>query len=260
MSRRGAGRSRSGRERACRRKVIHRPLDRLAASQGRTCCAAAGGFDQGRDRRSSAEPFGEGEMAEVEVVVVEREMQSVEGARQFRGERGFARAGAARNAQHHGSAKRGRESFTTPLSPGMSRQCEQGARPFEESGEGVLDLAPSLEHLGMAEVLLAKARGEVGDAGDAQDLNAHVTRNDGFGHRGHAHQRGAQAAEGADLRGSFETRSGRGEIYAFGQIHPFRGRGLLRDMRAGAANRPQSCRRSAGPLREWRRSAAHWGR
>jgi len=53
--------------------------------------------------------------------------------------------------------------------------------------------------------------GRVGDQGDAEDLEAHVTGDDGLVDGGHADEIGAKGAEGSDLGGGFEAWAEDGE-------------------------------------------------
>jgi hypothetical protein len=98
---------------------------------------------------------------------------------------------------------------------------DAGDEALEEAGEAVLDLAAGLKDFLVTELGRAETGGKVGDAGDAKNLEAHVAGDDGFRYRGHAHQRGPQAAEGADFRRGFKAGAGDGEVDAFGQREAF---------------------------------------
>ena len=90
----------------------------------------------------------------------------------------------------------------------------------EEPGEPVLHLAARFENLLVAERRCAQPGGEVGDAGDAEHFDAHVPGDDGLRHGGHAHQRGAQRAKGANLGGSLKAGAGNSKIDAFIELKP----------------------------------------
>ena len=64
---------------------------------------------------------------------------------------------------------------------------------------------------------LQHARGHVGDEREAEDLDAHVARDDDLVHGGHADEVGAEGAEGADLGGRLVAGAEDGEVDAFGQ-------------------------------------------
>ena len=107
----------------------------------------------------------------------------------------------------------------------MCGNFEQEA--LEEAGKTLLDLAAGFEDLLVAERFGAQACGEVGDAGDAENLNAHVAGDDGLRHRGHAHQGCTQSAEGADFSRGLEAGAADGDIDAFGDFETFGGSGFL---------------------------------
>ena len=69
----------------------------------------------------------------------------------------------------------------------------------------MLHLVAAFGNLFVVERRCAQAGGQVGDATDAQYLDSHVAGHNGLRHGGHAHQRGAQRAEGANLGGRLEA-------------------------------------------------------
>src|ERR1039458_2572478 len=101
----------------------------------------------------------------------------------------------------------------------------------------MLYLAASFKNFFVTERSRSQARSEVGDAGDAEDFKAHVASDDGFRHGGHADQRGAEGAEGANLGGGFEAGTGDGEINAFFERETFFVGGLAGQGSEGAGGR-----------------------
>ena len=61
------------------------------------------------------------------------------------------------------------------------------------------------------------AGGHVGDEGETEDFDAHVTGDDDLVDGGHADEIGAEGAEGADFGGGLEAGAEDGEIDAFGE-------------------------------------------
>src|SRR2546430_3914799 len=57
---------------------------------------------------------------------------------------------------------------------------------------------------------------------NAQDLHAHVARDDGFGHRGHADRVGTDRSQISDLRGRFVTGTQQSHIDAVREAQPDR--------------------------------------
>jgi len=109
----------------------------------------------------------------------------------------------------------------------LQQSGDLGDEALKQAGETVLDLAAGLEDFVVAEGSFAEAGGEVGDAGDAEDFDAHVAGHDGFRDRGHADQGCAEGAEGEDFGWGFKARAGDGEIDAFGEREAFGKGGLL---------------------------------
>jgi len=79
----------------------------------------------------------------------------------------------------------------------------------------------------VAEWSCAKAGGEVGDAGDAEDFDSHVAGDDGFRDGGHSYQGCAEGTEGEDFGWGFKAGAGDGEVNAFGEREAFGFGGLL---------------------------------
>ena len=61
------------------------------------------------------------------------------------------------------------------------------------------------------------ASGHVGDEGDAEDFEAHVTGDDDFVDGGHTDEVGTEGSEGADFGWGFEGWAEDGEIDSFGE-------------------------------------------
>ena len=86
----------------------------------------------------------------------------------------------------------------------------------------------------------------VGDARDAEHLEAHVPRDDGLRRGGHADGVGAQRAERANLGRRLVAGAVDRDVDAVLDRQPGRRRGGSRRAHAGATNRPRSCRETAG--------------
>ena len=114
--------------------------------------------------------------------------------------------------------------------------------------------ARRLHHFVVIERLRQHAGGRVGDARDAEHLDAHVPRDDRLGHGRHAdgigadrpQERGSPPAFRSSARAPRRRRRGRAACRCAA-------RGLVGDARAAASSRPRSCRETAG--RSARRSA-----
>ncbi len=74
-----------------------------------------------------------------------------------------------------------------------------------------------LHDLFVIDGLIEYAGGHIGDEGQAEDLEAHVTGDEDLVDGGHADQVGAEGAEGSDLGGGFVRRAEDGEVDAFGE-------------------------------------------
>src|SRR5437870_3240016 len=93
---------------------------------------------------------------------------------------------------------------------------------LHQRAELAADSTRGLHHLGMIERLRQHACRHVRDARNAQDLHAHVARDDGFGHRGHADRVGADRSQISDLRGRFVTGTQQSHIDAVREAQPNR--------------------------------------
>ena len=97
---------------------------------------------------------------------------------------------------------------------GLEHGEDHGKQARTEACEALLNLLAGVEDFLMAEWLEAHAGGKIGNAGDAQDLKAHVAGDYGFRHRRHAHHGCAEGAEGADFSGSLKAWSRDGNVDA----------------------------------------------
>jgi len=124
---------------------------------------------------------------------------------------------------------------------------------LKQPGEAVLDLVADFGDFRVIQLLCTQAGGQVGDAGDAQHLNAHVTGDDGFRHGGHADQGCAQRAEGANLGGGLVAGPADGQIDALGQLELLLLCGFLREGAEGFGvgfGHVEKAQPSAGPSGE----------
>ena len=94
-------------------------------------------------------------------------------------------------------------------------------QPLQQPRQPPLHLPARLGNLFVAQVRRAQPRRQVRHARDAQHLNPHVPRHNRLRHRGHAHQRRPQRAKRANLRRRLKARPRRRQVNAFVQRKPF---------------------------------------
>jgi hypothetical protein len=109
------------------------------------------------------------------------------------------------------SGRVGKESWPGDLTGDL------GNEGLKERGEVSLGAETHLHDLFVVDGLVDHSGGEVGDEGEAEDVEAHVTGDGDLVDSGHADEVGAEGAEGADLGGRLVGWTKDGEVDAFGK-------------------------------------------
>ena len=160
-------------------------------------------------------------------------------------------AGPARS----GTGRSTRRSVVTPALDrgpdglGGRRLSESLNDALQQRAELAANATRDLHHLVVDERLRQDAGRHVGDARDAEHLDAHVSRDDGFGRGRHPDGVSADRPQVADFCRRFVARSVQRGIDAVRERQPARARGVARELRAGASNRPPTCPGNRGPKR-----------
>ncbi len=85
----------------------------------------------------------------------------------------------------------------------------------EEAGELAFDAAAYLHDFLVVDGFVEDPGGHVGDYGEAEDFDAHVSGYDDLVDGGHADEVGAEGAEGTDLGGGLVAGAEDGQVDAF---------------------------------------------
>ena len=117
--------------------------------------------------------------------------------------------------------------------------------PSSRRMKSARDAPRGLHDLRVIERLRQHARSHVRDAGDAEHLQSHVTRDDRFGHGRHADGIGADRAKVPDFRRCLVARSMKRRVDAVSDGVPRRPLQLRLQSPAGAASRLRSCLETA---------------
>lgn len=121
----------------------------------------------------------------------------------------------------------------------------------KQGGKAGFSAATDLEDVMVIDDGGGDTGGGVGDEGEAEDIEAHMTGHDHLMHGGHADEGGTEGAEGTDLRGGLKRGTEDGEVDAFGEIEAlpagFRdGKGAKRGRVGGGHVKEAFCGAGAG--------------